>query len=69
MKTNGNDKSLESYRIFPIIAWIITILFAAFVYKIAQELEEITTRLQIQTNRLQEKVDTPAELIEDFNIK
>lgn len=66
MKTNGNDKALEAYKIFPFVAWILTIGFAFFVYKIATELQVVADNLEEQTNQLQVKINTPVEEIEDF---
>ncbi len=66
MKTNGNDKALESYKIFPLVAWGITFAFAFFVYNITSKLQAVVQDLQIQTQQLQEKVNTPVEQIEDF---
>ena len=68
MKTNGNDKSLESYKIFPYIAWTITFIFAYFVYTITTDLQMVVRELQVQTQQLQEKVNTPAHEIEDFEL-
>ena len=68
MKTNGNDKALESYKIFPYVAWIVTISFAAFVYNISLELKTVTEDLQMQTKQLQEKVNMPVDQIENFDI-
>ena len=59
MKTNGNDKSLEAYKIFPYVAWILTACFDFFVYKITTDLKSVVADLQEQTQRLQDKVDTP----------
>ena len=66
MKTNGNDKALEGYKIFPYVAWALTVIFAIFVYNITMELKAVTEDLQKQTQRLQEKVNMPVEQIEDF---
>lgn len=66
MKTNGNDKALESYNIFPIVAWILTFSFAIFVYKITQDLKEIATDLQRQSDILQQQTNKPIEEITDF---
>ncbi|MCA9355379.1 hypothetical protein KC865_02400 [Candidatus Kaiserbacteria bacterium] len=68
MKTNGNDKALESYKIFPYVAWILTLSFAAFVYNITLELQAVTRDLQTQTQWLQEKVNTPVGEITDFEV-
>lgn len=69
MKTNGNDKALESYKIFPFIAWIITIGFAFFVYSIAVDLKETAERLGAQADVLEQNAKTPAGEIVDFDRK
>lgn len=66
MKTNGNDKALESYKIFPFVAWGLTIVFALFVYNIAAKLQVVANDLEAQSQRLQQQVNTPPEQIEDF---
>ena len=66
MKTNGNDKTLESYKIFPYIAWTLTIGFGLFLYNLTLELKEVASDLQVQTQFLQEMVDTPVNEIENF---
>lgn len=66
MKTNGNDKSLESYRIFPFVAWSLVIGFTMFVYNITLKLQAVTNDLKAQTTWLQEQVDTPSHEIKDF---
>lgn len=67
MKTNGNDKALESYKIFPYVAWILTFGFAAFVYNITMDLKEVTLELQQQTEWLQERIEAPAAADTDFD--
>jgi hypothetical protein len=67
MKTNGNDKSLESYKIFPYVAWAITILFSYFVYSLVVELKESVDTLAAQTQALQTVIDTPIMEIEDLD--
>ncbi len=67
MKTNGNDKTLESYKIFPYVAWIIIFAFIFFVYSITMRLQTVIQDLQTQTQNLQEKVNTPIQDIEDFD--
>jgi hypothetical protein len=69
MKTNGNDKALESYKIFPIIAWITTLGFAFFVYTIAMDLKDTAAQLGAQTDLLQQNARTPAGDIVDFDKK
>lgn len=69
MKTNGNDKSLESHKIFPILAWVVTLSFAVFVYNITVELSGIVSDLQRQTDQLEEKANTAPDQIENFDIR
>jgi len=66
MKKNGNKQMLESYKVFPFIAWGLTFGFAVFVYNITVELRDITSDLQERTAHLQQKVDTPIDQITDF---
>lgn len=44
MKTHG-EMSLEKYRFFPIVAWLIFIGFALFVYNITIELRDVSNAL------------------------
>jgi len=61
MKTNGNDKALEAYKIFPYVAWALTFGFALFVYNITMELKTVAENLQAQTEFLQEQIKTAPE--------
>jgi hypothetical protein len=67
MKTNGNDKALESYKIFPIFAWILVVGFALFVYTIAMDLMDTAERLGAQADWLEENAKTPVKDIVDFD--
>lgn len=69
MKIQGNDRTLESFKIFPYVAWAITIGFSIFVYNIALELKAVTEDLQKQTQFLQERVQTPVEKIDTFELQ
>jgi len=62
-----SDRSLESFVLFPYIAWGVTILFAIFVYNLAVNLQETASRLEIQADALEMRVSTPVEQIEDFD--
>lgn len=63
---SSGDKTLESLKIFPYVAWTVTVLFAVFVYNITLELQEVTQNLQAQTTALELKVNTPVDQIDDF---
>jgi hypothetical protein len=67
MKTNGNDKTLESYKIFPFLAWILVIGFAFFVYTIAMDLKDTADRLGAQADLLEGKSRSAAGEIVDFD--
>ncbi len=66
MKTNGNDKALEAYKVFPYVAWALTLAFAYFVYNITMELKTVTEDLQVQTQFLVEKINAQPGAIQDY---
>ncbi len=45
MKKSGNDRTLESFKIYPYITWTLIIGFSVFVYNITQKLEAVTETL------------------------
>jgi len=67
MKTNGNDKALESYKVFPYVAWTVTIGFTLFVYGIAVKLQAVANNLETQTVWLQEQSQNFQDVGHDFN--
>ncbi len=69
MKTSGNDRTLESFKIFPYVAWALIIGFAYFVYNITMELKAVTEGLQAQTQFVQEQMQIPSQDIENFERK
>lgn len=48
-----SDRSLESFRIFPYIAWGVTIFFAVFVFNIALKLQATADQLAQQATYLE----------------
>lgn len=67
MKTNGNDKALESYKIFPYLAWTLIIGFSYYVYVIAMNLQETAERLSAQADLLEMSVNNPTKEPVDSN--
>lgn len=67
MKNNKNSKALESYKVFPYIAWGLTIGFSFFVYNITVDLSKTVEDLKDSTNYLQQQVNIPVQDISDFN--
>lgn len=53
MYTTG-ERSLEKYKIFPIIAWTTFIGFAIFVYGITLQLREVSENLEQTSSHLQQ---------------
>ena len=49
MKKTSNKRSLEGYKIFPYIAWLLIIGFAVFAYNLTNEVGEVTHKLQQET--------------------
>lgn len=68
MKMMHKD-ALETFKIFPYIAWGLTLVFALFVYNITRELQTITQELQAQTAELRQQVHTPVHEMTDFEPK
>ena len=65
-KLSGNTRSLESFRIFPYIAWALIIGFAVFVYKITVHLQAAAAEIEIQTEFTASTAKTPIENVETF---
>lgn len=49
MKT-GSERSIEGLKFFPLIAWSVFVLFAAFVYLLANELQQTATTIEAASN-------------------
>ena len=56
MKQSQGKRSLEAYKIFPYIAWTLTVVFALFVYNIATELQDVASQLEQQTRNLERQI-------------
>jgi len=61
-----NNRALETHKVFPYVAWGLTVVFAFFVYNITRELQAVTQDLQKQTEELRAKVDMSVHEIKDF---
>lgn len=59
-----SDRNLESLKVFPYIAWGVTIFFAIFVYNIALELQETADQLATQAAYLEAQTKLPVNQIE-----
>lgn len=65
-KSLGNTRNLESFRLFPFVAWALIIGFSVFVYSITVHLQAAATDLKIQTEFTANTVKTPIEKVENF---
>jgi hypothetical protein len=61
-----NDRTIESLRFFPYVAWFVTAGFAFFVYSIAVQLQETAVQLQMQTEFIQAQIKQNPADITDF---
>ena len=48
-----SDRTIESLKVFPYVAWGITIAFTAFVYTIVLELKQTADQLALQSAYLE----------------
>lgn len=53
-----SKRSLEGYRLFPYLAWGLTIIFALFVYHLANEVQDVTAQLSTQGQTLEQQIMT-----------
>lgn len=60
-------QKLEHYRLFPIIAWTITILFAAFVIHLAVRIDNTADELEATSQNLGEQMRIVEEMFERKN--
>ncbi len=66
MKNVGNKRYLESFKVFPYIAWFVIIVFSYFVYGITKELQTVTNQVEAQTVFLETTVNTPINSVKNF---
>ncbi len=62
-----SKRSLEQYRIFPYIAWILVGGFALFVYHLTTELNAYQNELAASTTALEERASMNPLEITDFS--
>jgi hypothetical protein len=63
--TNKDSKSLESYKIFPVIAWSVTIGFAYFVYTLSLDLRDAIQDIHTQTEATQRLLEENLNRLEN----
>jgi len=68
MQTNSGKRSLESYKIFPYVAWMTIFFFSAFVINLTIKLSHVTDDFDVRITNLEKAVQTPVNQIEDFSI-
>ncbi len=62
----SKHRTLESFRVFPYIAWGLVIGFALFVYQLTTELSATQTSLAERTNTLEVRANQAPHTITDF---
>lgn len=61
-----SKRSLEQYRVFPYIAWVLVGGFAFFVYTLASELSTATAALEGSQNQLEARANQDPATITNF---
>ena len=62
-----NKFTLEKYRAFPVVAWIIVLSFAGFVFHMTTSLARDARELGNTNSRLEDLIHQPVESITDFS--
>jgi hypothetical protein len=55
------DRKLESYKIFPYVAWATIVLFAVFVYTLTLQLDSEVANIAVEIEALADRVDALEE--------
>lgn len=66
MRRMAKSRPLESFRVFPYIAWLLVISFAFFVYSLANELKETQSNYNERTQTLEARATQDPMSITDF---
>jgi nitrate reductase NapE component len=66
MRRAFQSRKLESFRLFPILAWGFVIAFTFFVYTMTMNLKSATSELKSQTNLLEAATKAPSGAKTDF---
>lgn len=67
MQLAKHDNSLEKYKIFPYVAWILVFVGVFALYNLTAKLTEVTQNLERQTQILQQQVNQPIQEITNFS--
>jgi hypothetical protein len=63
------DRKLESFKIFPYIAWGLVILFIIFVYKLSTTLDTKAEKLDKETSSLEQKANVESKDLRNINFE
>lgn len=66
MKKSGNNRSLESFKVFPYLAWAVIAGFVFLVYHISVELRTVAQDLNTQSEFLEVQVKKSPDQIKQF---
>lgn len=64
-----SDRKLESFKIFPYIAWGLIIIFVFFVYKLTTSLNATAEELDAQSSSLENKVNANNKDLKNLNFE
>lgn len=63
------DRKLESFKIFPYVAWGLIILFVFFVYQLTVELKDTAATFEDKTNNLETSAKTNTRDLKDLDFE
>jgi hypothetical protein len=69
MLRRTTDRKLESFKIFPYIAWGLIILFVFFVYKLSTTLDKKSEELDKETSSLETKINVKNKDLKNINFE
>ncbi len=63
------DRKLESFKIFPYVAWGLVVFFVFFVFKLTTELGDNAESLSQQSNSLETKANVKSSDLKNLNFE
>lgn len=69
MRPRSTDKTVESLKIFPYVAWGLVILFGFFVYRLTTTLDATASELDEKSSQLETKVQGSLEELKRANFE
>ncbi|MEK7462533.1 MAG: hypothetical protein AAB618_03070 [Patescibacteria group bacterium] len=69
MLPRKTDRKLESFKLFPYLAWGLVVLFVFFVYKLTIELSDNANVLNEQSDSIETKVNVKSSDLKNIDFE